>query len=106
MATIGEKIEKAQALKEKGNEFFKAQNFKKALVQYNTGIAYTKGLPGRDDGLEGLSSLALMSVAGTLNTTMNPIIVSFYNFKCINYNRGRPYNTRRQAYSQRAGSNP
>ena len=47
-----EKIASAQALKEKGNEFFKAQNFKKALLQYNTGIAYTERVPGRVDGLD------------------------------------------------------
>lgn len=57
-----QKIASAHAYKEKGNEWFKSGNFKKALVQYNTAIAFTKGLPGRNDGLEGVSQMALQSV--------------------------------------------
>jgi hypothetical protein len=41
--------------KEKGNEHYKAGFYKKACVSYSTAIAYTKGLPGRTGGLDGMS---------------------------------------------------
>ncbi|KAB7498879.1 Tetratricopeptide repeat protein 9C [Armadillidium nasatum] len=41
---IESKFEKAKELKLKGNEFFKSQNFKKALYQYHSALMYLKGV--------------------------------------------------------------
>ena len=43
MQSIGEKVATAKDYKEKGNEFFKANLLKKAVVAYSTSIAYIKG---------------------------------------------------------------
>lgn len=53
------KIEKAVSYKNMGNEHFKDGKFKKAIVSYSTALAYTKGLPGRKQGLEGVSQMAM-----------------------------------------------
>ena len=53
------KIDTAIEYKNKGNEWFKEGAFKKAIVQYSTAFAFTKGLPGRKQGLEGVSQLAM-----------------------------------------------
>lgn len=53
------KIDKAIGYKNTGNDHFKNGKFKKAIVSYSTALAYTKGLPGRKQGLEGVSQMAM-----------------------------------------------
>lgn len=53
------KIETAIDYKNKGNDFFKNGNYKKAILSYSTALAFTKGLPGRKQGLEGVSQMAM-----------------------------------------------
>lgn len=53
------KIDTAIQYKNKGNEFFKNGTYKKAIVNYSTALAFTKGLPGRKQGLEGVSQMAM-----------------------------------------------
>lgn len=55
------KIEMAKELKDEGNKYFKEQNFKKAITEYSKALAFTKGLPGRKQGLEGVSQMAMES---------------------------------------------
>lgn len=55
------KIDKATDYKNTGNQHFKDGKFKKAIVSYSTAIAYTKGLPGRKQGLEGVSQMAMQN---------------------------------------------
>lgn len=52
------KIEFAVDLKNTGNDHFKQGNFKKAIVSYSKAMAFTKGLPGRTQGLEGIAQMA------------------------------------------------
>lgn len=59
MASISEKLSKAEEHKLKGNEYFKQQKYKKAIVSYNTVAAFTRGLPGSKRGLDGVSSMAV-----------------------------------------------
>ena len=58
-ADIQGKIETAIDYKNKGNEYFKNGLHKKAIVNYSTALAFTKGLPGRKQGLEGVSQMAM-----------------------------------------------
>lgn len=53
------KVEIAKSFKDKGNELFKTGQFKKAIINYSKALAYTKGLPGRKNGLEGVSQMAM-----------------------------------------------
>jgi tetratricopeptide (TPR) repeat protein len=62
-SAISKKIDTAAGYKNKGNECFKEGAFKKALINYSKGLAFTKGLPGRSKGLDGLSKLAMDSVS-------------------------------------------
>mmetsp|Transcript_17932 Transcript_17932/g.41044 ORF Transcript_17932/g.41044 Transcript_17932/m.41044 type:complete len:132 (-) Transcript_17932:684-1079(-) len=55
--TVEEKIKAAQDFKEKGNEFFKAKDFKKAITQYARVFAYTTGLSAQS-GMEQYHSAA------------------------------------------------
>jgi len=48
MLTIDEKLGKAKEYKEKGNQMFKEQKFKKAITCYAKVLAYTRGLPGKN----------------------------------------------------------
>ncbi|KAJ1431003.1 hypothetical protein B484DRAFT_418587 [Ochromonadaceae sp. CCMP2298] len=57
--SIGGKIEKAADYKNQGNECFKEGAYKKAMVNYSKGLAFTKGLPGRSKGMDGLSKMAM-----------------------------------------------
>lgn len=41
-----------------GNEFFSRELYKKAIIEYSKAISFTKGLPGRKQGLEGVSRVA------------------------------------------------
>jgi tetratricopeptide (TPR) repeat protein len=53
------KIDRAVELKNSGNEYFKDGKYKKAIVTYSTAFAYTKGLPGRKAGAEGMAQMAM-----------------------------------------------
>ena len=59
------KIDTAIDYKNKGNEFFKNGMFKKAIVNYSMALAFTKGLPGRKQGLEGVSQMAMNESKGS-----------------------------------------
>ena len=61
------KIEMAKELKDEGNQHFKDQNFKKAITTYSKALAFTKGLPGRKQGLEGVSQMALENSRETMS---------------------------------------
>lgn len=41
-----------------GNELFTRELYKKAIIEYSKAISFTKGLPGRKQGLEGVSRVA------------------------------------------------
>lgn len=56
--TIDGKIEMAMDYKMRGNELFTSELYKKAIVEYSKAISFTKGLPGRKQGLEGVSRVA------------------------------------------------
>lgn len=62
MISNQQKVESAKEYKNKGNEFFKANELKKATVNYSKALAYTKCLPGRSSGLEGLATMAMNSI--------------------------------------------
>lgn len=55
---VAGKLATASSYKDQGNNFFKEANYKKALVKYNTALAFTKGLPGRNDGMDGMVKVA------------------------------------------------
>lgn len=44
--SIAEKLEGARQYKDEGNAHFKIGNYKKAIISYNTVMAFTRGLPG------------------------------------------------------------
>jgi tetratricopeptide (TPR) repeat protein len=55
------KINTALNYKNIGNDLFKEGNPKKAIINYSKGLAFIKGLPGRKQGLEGMSQMAMES---------------------------------------------
>lgn len=59
------KIDRAVELKNTGNQYFKDGKFKKAITTYATSMAFTKGLPGRKSGAEGMSQMASKEVHAT-----------------------------------------
>jgi tetratricopeptide (TPR) repeat protein len=56
------KIDRAVELKNTGNEHFKEGKYKKAITTYATALAFTKGLPGRKAGAEGMGQMASKEV--------------------------------------------
>jgi hypothetical protein len=47
LGPIATKLDTATRLKAQGNDLFKQQQYKKAIVKYATVLAYVKGLPGK-----------------------------------------------------------
>ena len=72
------KIDLAVTLKNKGNDLFKEGKFKKAIVEYSKALSFTKGLPGRKEGLEGLSQMA-MSESYSVEDLITPEQNNFIN---------------------------
>lgn len=55
-----ELLEKAEALKQEGNEFFKAKEYGKARSKYSRVFAYTKGIAaGQTDGGDQMTNMAI-----------------------------------------------
>jgi tetratricopeptide (TPR) repeat protein len=69
MESIDSKLATAQALKAEGNELFKQQKYRKAIVKYATVISYVKGLPGSKRGLSGMAELASSQDGAGLKVT-------------------------------------
>lgn len=44
-----------------GNQCFSLNEYKKAIIEYSKGLSFLKGLPGRKEGLEGVSKIAMDS---------------------------------------------
>ena len=65
-------------MKNKGNDLFKEGKFKKAIVEYSKALSFTKGLPGRKEGLEGLSQMA-MSESYSVEDLITPEQNNFIN---------------------------
>lgn len=61
---IAGKLAVATDYKNKGNAYFKEGKYNKAIVNYSKALAYTKGLPGRKEGLEGVGSMAADAITG------------------------------------------
>lgn len=56
------KIDYAADLKNSGNDLFKEGKYKKAITTYAKAMAFTKGLPGRKQGAEGMGQMASKEV--------------------------------------------
>lgn len=56
--TVAGKIEIAKQYKDDGNALFCQMLFKKAIAKYSTALAFTKGLPGRTTGMDGITQMA------------------------------------------------
>lgn len=68
------KIEMAKELKDLGNDNFKNQLFKKAITNYSKALAFTKGLPGRSQGLEGMSQMAMKNSGEKLSADLEVLV--------------------------------
>lgn len=63
--TIQERLAKAQSLKEEGNGFFRAKQWKKAIRKYHHTLMYCKGITDKLDFIPGMAQAA----AGELRAT-------------------------------------
>mmetsp|Transcript_7236 Transcript_7236/g.12152 ORF Transcript_7236/g.12152 Transcript_7236/m.12152 type:complete len:279 (+) Transcript_7236:47-883(+) len=61
--SIESKVQVAGQYKGKGNDCFKEGAYKKAMIEYSKALAYTKGLPGRQNGLDSMSQMAMKNIS-------------------------------------------
>jgi len=57
--SVEEKLARAEAYKQEGNEFFKCQKFSKAKSSYGKALAFVQGLPGSSRTVTGFEALGL-----------------------------------------------
>ena len=55
---IATRLLQSQEWKDKGNAFFKDKKYKKAIVNYQTVFSFLNGLPGPEDGENGMNQYA------------------------------------------------
>ncbi len=73
-----ERLQQAKAFKDQGNEFFKSGNIAKARVKYATGLAFTKGLAGREmNNGESMAQLAAQSQGEKLSKKLHSELNEF-----------------------------
>ncbi|KAI6654919.1 Tetratricopeptide repeat protein 9C-like [Oopsacas minuta] len=76
--SISEKIEKAVALKEDGNQHFKSGDYKDAVKKYNYALLYLKGL-GEDPTSQIVPGVKSQSLTKSQKETRNKTLFACYN---------------------------
>lgn len=60
---ITSKLQQANIHREEGNAHFKSGMFKRAISCYGKALAYTRGLPGSNRGLDGIAAMSTQTVS-------------------------------------------